>query len=118
MAREGIKGQTIAAAIAAGAVGATVARVVAPEAARWVIATAPILLGVAGPIAAVVVHKDQVLDHAFSNRLLALAYPAPLDWLAGALLGAPMGLSWAASILHNRLESDEKPSAASAAASA
>jgi hypothetical protein len=103
VAREGIKGQNIAAAAAAGAVGATVARVIAPDAARWVVASAPLLLGVIGPIGARFVHKDGLLDDAFRNSLFALARPAPLDWLAGTLIGAPLGLSWAASILHGRL---------------
>lgn len=109
IAREGSKGQTIAAAAGAGAIGATVARVVAPDAARWVVASAPLLLGVIGPIGARFVHKDGLLDDAFRNSLFALARPAPLDWLAGVLLGAPLGLSWAASILHGRLEGDSAP---------
>jgi hypothetical protein len=107
VAQESTKGQSLAAAAAAAAIGVTVARVVALESSMWVVATAPMLLGVIGPVAALVIHKDQTLDYAFANQMLTLAKVAPLDWFAGALIGAPIGMSWAGSLVHKRLEQAE-----------
>ena len=52
------------------------------------------------------------LDYAFANQMLTLANPAPLDWFAGALLGAPIGMSWAGSLVHKRLADAKSASAA------
>ncbi|MEO1008237.1 MAG: hypothetical protein AAFX79_06700 [Planctomycetota bacterium] len=95
-----LKGQAIAAAGLA-AVGLTlVVRVIdrATPALGAVLACA--VLAVAGPaFALATVPPGDALAASYAQQLPAVSRPTPLDWSAGALLGIPIGLAWAASIL-------------------
>jgi hypothetical protein len=92
------KGQTIASAALAAMMAGVALRVVAVNAsAVWVFVGAA-LLSTASPLAASWAHTD-LTRAALGNDLLRLAKPLPLDYLAGALLGAPMGLAWGASMV-------------------
>jgi hypothetical protein len=102
VAREGLKGQTIAAGVAAGALGALVARVVSFRANAAAIALGVSLLGVVGPVVALTAQKGGILEASYANTLARLALLSPLDWAAGALAGLPIGASWAASMLEKR----------------
>lgn len=95
------KGQTIGAAVLAGVGAAVVARLVSQTASPAVFIAGVALLGVAGPAAATLVHGSGLgpTRAAINGSLLALARPLPLDWVAGAMLGVPMGLSWAGSLI-------------------
>ncbi len=61
------------------------------------------LLATLGPIAASMVHGSGLGDAVLRGDLFELARPMPLDWAAGALLGAPAGASWAGSMIEKRL---------------
>jgi hypothetical protein len=59
------------------------------------------LTSVIGPIGAVLLHPAGVgpAQAALAGTLFPLARPMPLDYLAGALIGLPLGLWWAGSML-------------------
>jgi hypothetical protein len=58
------------------------------------------ILGVAGPVVAAVLPGGNggVVRASYAGTLFPLGLSMPLDWLAGAFLGIPMGLSWAGSM--------------------
>lgn len=96
--REGLKGQALAAATAAGVGAATVGRLIGQRAKAMIFVPAVMLLAVIGPIAAMQLAGGNAVERVFENRFSALGLLTPMDWLAGALLGVPMGLAWAASL--------------------
>lgn len=105
VAQESLKGQTIAAASFAGLFGAVAGRLTAVRICAAVFVLGVGLLGVVGPISALVVGGSGsaksvgALEAAASGLAFNLARPMPLDWLAGAFIGAPIGLSWAMSMI-------------------
>ncbi len=109
VALEPLKGQTIFAAmlagVAAGGFGrAVTARDEKPSPMAALIAMT--LLACIGPISALVMNGgSRVVGAAIGGDLFTLAMPMPLDWLAGAFWGIPIGLSWAESMV-------EKPATA------
>jgi hypothetical protein len=36
--------------------------------------------------------------------MFTLSWIAPLDWIAGGLIGVPLGVSWAASLIDKRVK--------------
>jgi hypothetical protein len=98
LAREGLKGQTLAAGVAAGVAAATIGRLIGQRAQPMIFVPAVMLLAVIGPIAAMQLGGANAVERVFENRISALGLLTPMDWLAGALLGVPMGLAWAASL--------------------
>lgn len=105
IAREPIKGQMIAAGFAAGVVGMGAGRVIAPRSPIAAVALGVLLLGVVGPMLGFVVLGSDALRAAYEQRLPAIAGPTPIDWATGAMLGMPVGLTWALSMLEKRIES-------------
>lgn len=67
-------------------------------------ACAAALLGVAGPLAALVVHGSAGTAAAVraEDGLFVLARVMPLDWATGTLLGVPLGVSWASAMIDKR----------------
>ena len=112
IAREGTKGQTIAAAMAAGLVGATVARVVAQRVHPAAVVGGVLALAALGPGVAALRSGGDAVAHAFSNRILELALLSPLDWLAGAMMGVPLGLLWAHSMVMKHTHKEASRAAA------
>ena len=105
-AQETQKGQTFAASAIAGIAGAAGARVVAPRvSAVWVFAAVGILAAVS-PLIASFVHAGtgQLVHAALAGKLFVLARVLPLDWVAGAFVGAPIGLVWAGSMVDRHME--------------
>lgn len=100
VARTTMKGQAVAAAVAAGTLGAMAGRLMAHRAHALVFVAAIAALGVAGPAVAAVLPGggEGVVRAAYAGTLFPLGRSLPLDWLAGAFLGIPLGLSWAASM--------------------
>lgn len=118
-ARDDLKGQTIGAAWVAGALGATLARVLAHRAPGWAVVAGVCLCAVVGPILGLMAGAVPALagmyNGSISSSLASLARVAPLDWLAGAFMGVPVGMSWAGSMVDKRVEESEavsKPSGA------
>lgn len=101
IAQESNKGQTFAAATIAGVGAAVAGRLAAVRISAAVFVAAIALLAVIAPATALAVHGTgaQPLLAAQGGLLFNLARPLPLDYLAGAFVGVPIGLSWAASML-------------------
>lgn len=102
IAREPTKGQSIFAGVAAGIGGGAAGRIVAIRAPLAALALGVMLVGVLGPVLGMVLAGSDALRAAYEMRLPALSHPIPLDWLAGSMLGLPLGLSWAASVIEKR----------------
>lgn len=100
---EPLKGQAIAAAVAAG-IAAGLAAEAAASAFRHsahplVVFAAMALLGVLAPLVAVVLHGPRLDALIYTGRVPSFAVALPLDHLAGSLLGVPLGITWARSLL-------------------
>jgi len=107
VARSGMTGQTIAAAAAAGLFGTLVGTVVDQRSALWTYASIAVVLGLVGPLIAKFTLGDRLVEAVYAGTVSALAWPAPMDWLAGVLIGVPMGDAWAASMLERKAGSPE-----------
>jgi len=101
-AREGTKGQTVAAVGLAALAGATVARVVAPRCRYEALLGGMAILAAGGPVVGLALQGGEALVQSYANELTPLARPAPLAWLAGAFMGIPVGTTWASSMLESR----------------
>lgn len=66
------------------------------------------LLATVGPLVTMKMHGSSLVELAMGGRLFPLGKLGPMDWLAGALLGVPIGLAWANSML------EKDPAAATA----
>ncbi len=109
IAVQSLKLQTIAAAacgaIAAGAAAQLVLSAmpgITPNPRRILTAGALAIAVLAGfgPVSALVVHGSSGLMRAvYAGNYFGLACPLALDWVAGALLGLPLGLSWSGSMI-------------------
>jgi hypothetical protein len=100
VAQETIKGQTFAAAIAAGLLGTFGGRLISSRASIGVFVAAIAVLAAVSPAAATFYHSsDPALVRAsLAGSLFPPARLMPLDWIAGAFVGIPMGLNLAASM--------------------
>ncbi|MBX3385171.1 MAG: hypothetical protein KF768_01225 [Phycisphaeraceae bacterium] len=121
VAQESSKGQTFAAAAFAGLFGAVAGRLAAAHVSGAAFVAGIAALGVIGPIVALSMGGPSgtagavaggALRLAASGQLFNLARPLPLDWLAGAFVGVPIGLSWAASMIvhHHHDQPHTRPS--------
>lgn len=105
VAQTSLKGQTVAAAALAGLVAASVARLAAPGVNAAVFVGALALLGVVSPASALVLHGGDgaggaaVVNATQAGTLFSLARVMPLDWIAGAFIGLPIGLTWAGGMI-------------------
>ncbi len=94
-----LKGQamlgTTVAALAAGFVAQSTVRTKGVILTPALIAAAVAIVGVLGPVAAMVMHGGGLREALYAGQLVPLAYPIPLDWVVGALFGGPLGLSFA-----------------------
>lgn len=112
LAFDSSKGQTLAAAIFAGLAAAAAGRTLAATLSPMLFVAAIGLLAAASPVAAMVLHSGgnagvsgggtgsaALSTAALAGTLFRLARPLPLDWLAGALVGIPLGLAWANSLV-------------------
>lgn len=100
MAPESLKGQTFAAAAAAGMLGAMIGKMTARTATPLVAFAVVAVLAFAGPVAAAAYYGtgSSLIRPVYDGSLLPIARIMPLDWLAGALVGIPIGLSWGVSM--------------------
>lgn len=105
IAFEPLKGQTVMAAffggIAAAAVGRLAASMVGQDAPVMVFFIAIVILAVASPASAALIHasSDQLLDASYAGTMFSLGHILPMDWLAGGMLGVPVGLAWVGSMI-------------------
>ncbi len=105
-----LKGQTVWAVIAGAMLAGAASRVVDPRIPTVSIFRTILLLAVLGPIAGALLVGADAVQAAHRGTITALALPMPLDWLAGAFLGIPIGLGWASSMTDKvEHEIDPKP---------
>ncbi|MEC9373983.1 MAG: hypothetical protein VYC34_09070 [Planctomycetota bacterium] len=102
LAREGRKGQTIAAAGGAALLAATAARGFAHNCATVSFFLGIALLAAIGPVATGLIGGADILAHAYANTLFPLGWISPLDWIAGAFMGIPLGMTWAGSMIEKQ----------------
>jgi len=101
LARESLKGQTLAAAVVAGVLAAGIGHAGDQRARATLFFAVLAILAIAAPLAAALKYSDPAgaVRAAYASSLLPLARIMPLDWIAGAFLGIPIGISWAGSML-------------------
>jgi hypothetical protein len=102
LGNSGMKGQTVGAAWVAGLVGAAVGRLAdnrAPAAAFLVPAA---VLAVICPVATAMAQGSNIVPWVNGGGLFPVARIVPLDWMAGAFLGVPIGLGWTASMVDKK----------------
>lgn len=106
VANDTLKGQAVFAAIGAGIAAGAAAQLAAARDASAVIPSAVLataLMALIGPVAGLLIHGGKFASVAASGTVFGLAIPVPLDWLAGAFIGVPMGVQWAGSMIEKRL---------------
>ena len=83
-----------------GTIGGSLAEAEVPRLAAY---ASVVLLGVVGPLTSLITPGAAALPTAVLNdSFFGPARLLPLDWLTGALLGVPVGLTWAGSMLDRR----------------
>lgn len=103
IAVEPLKGQVIAAACGAGIMGSAIARMVLMDIPPRTVLALPAILAIAGPLATTVMADDAVAA-SIDGSLFRLGYIAPLDWLAGAMIGIPIGMAWTESVVEQHAD--------------
>ncbi len=108
VAYQSLKGQTIAAGVFAGIVAAGVTQVLTNAQRGNVARLTPFItitvLATLAPIVVMLIPGGPNLAvAAYSGKMPPLGRVMPLDWIAGAFMGFPVGLGWARSILASRL---------------
>lgn len=101
IAQDTLKGQTLAATILAGLFATTAGRLAAPKVSGIVFLAVVAILSIAGPVLAAILGpaSEDFVRQTLAGKLMFLARPMPLDYLAGAFCGVPLGLAWSASML-------------------
>lgn len=93
-----LKGQAIFGAALAGIVAVPLGRLAGeslkeqPPMAAFAMGFA--LLGAVGPLSAQFVRGGSLIETLYAGKLLGVASPVTLDWMAGALIGLPIGEAW------------------------
>lgn len=100
IAQEPLKGQALAAAVVGGVAAGVVGRLVDSRTPILGFFIAMATLAIAGPITGMLIApRGGAFAAVNTGTLFPLAVPLPLDWIAGALLGIPLGAAWAASMV-------------------
>ncbi len=98
-----LKGQTLLAGVVAGIAGAAAAQVVVSARHARIGPLIPLVamaaLAVAAPILTRIFGGTRIVDLAITAKIAPFGRLTPMDWGAGALLGVPIGLAWAESML-------------------
>lgn len=106
VAQTALKGQAVAAAVigglCAGLAGQLAASQLKGAAGLALPLLAMLILAALGPSLATFLNDPGLRSAAYTNALVPLARLAPLDFAAGALLGVPVGLTWAGAHLDLR----------------
>lgn len=108
VAVEALKGQCVIAGVVGGVACAVAAQLCAT---MWRVRLGVLvpMLAMAGlacvaPIVTKFVHGSDLAAAAMEGRIFPIGKLGPMDWLAGALLGVPVGLAWANSMLEREPE--------------
>ena len=107
IAQTPMTGQAFAAAVLGGVAAGAAAHLVDPRVPLSVVAGAVAALAVLGPLSGLL-SGDAVMA-ARMGSLFPLAHVTPLHWAAGGLIGVPMGVAWAASMMEKKAEGKAGP---------
>jgi hypothetical protein len=98
-ALSGARNQTLASAIIAGMAAGGVNHAISAGRSFTLSVLVPILslalLAMLAPVLVKFVEGPRLLAKVYDGTVLNLARPVSLDWVAGALIGVPLGMSWA-----------------------
>lgn len=102
IAVEPLKGQALGAAVVAGILAAAAGRLADVHAPAFVFLIPVVVLAIGAPVVAATTTEGGIELVLTVNQqgLFRLANILPLDWIAGAFLGVPVGHAWAGSLLH------------------
>lgn len=100
IARSDASGQAFAAAIGSGIAAATIGRIVSMRTPIVAFVVVGAILAVGGPALGAVMNGSDAVRAAYAGSLVPLARLMPIDWIAGVLIGVPIGASWAAAMVH------------------
>lgn len=76
-----------------------------------------VILSIGGPIAMQALGGDDLRAVSYAGNLFPLGHILPLDWAAGAMLGVPIGLTWARSMMEDGKGESKGTAGSKAAAS-
>ncbi|MBL0926465.1 MAG: hypothetical protein IBJ11_02280 [Phycisphaerales bacterium] len=99
VAQNHLAGQCFAAALAAGLFGGLVGHVAVHHASTLSVVTGLLLLAPLAPALAALRHGGGYIDAVYALSDLSIGRPMPMDWIAGVLLGSPLGIAWATSLV-------------------
>lgn len=97
-----LKGQAVFAAITAGVLAAAAGRLVDADVSLPSLVLPVVALAVLGPLSGYAIAgggATQIVAASYKNALFPVANITALDWVAGAMLGVPIGVAWAGSML-------------------
>lgn len=109
LAQSPLQGQVYAAAVGAGVAGGAVGRSVAGRAPLLALLIGGFCLAVAGPIASQVGVSGDAMARLYAGQWPGIGLISPFDWLAGALVGVPLGEMWARSMVDRQVEPTARP---------
>ena len=99
-----LKGQAMAGAMVGGILAAAAGRLADPEAPVPLLTAPVLILAIIAPLTGFVTKGGaDVVQAAYQGALFPTANITPLDYIAGAFLGVPIGVSWAASMSSGRI---------------
>jgi len=93
---------TLCGAIAAGVAGQLVASSFGATLMPAASIGSMLVVATLGPLLAGWMHGDGLTSAVFAGGVLPLAKPLSLQWAAGAVIGAPIGIGWAGAMLDAR----------------
>lgn len=103
-----LKGQTIGAAFVAGILAGGAGRVADQRTPAQSFMLCIGVLAVVGPLSIFVFQRGvDPVEAAVQGTIFSVAQIAPLDWVAGGLLGVPLGVAWAGSLIEKRMGEKE-----------
>lgn len=100
-----LKGQAVFATIVAGTFAAAACRLVDFETPIPAVFVSIAGLAILGPLTgSIMAGTGGVVAQSYKNSLFPLANISALDWIAGGLLGIPIGVAWAGSMIEKRTQ--------------
>ncbi len=102
IARSVNPGQAFGAAVFAALFGVVVGKVVDHRSPDRAYLLSALVLAAVTPILASMGSSMSLMERVYTGALFPPAMILPLDWIAGALLGIPLGSAWASSMLEKR----------------
>jgi hypothetical protein len=100
IAQSPMKGQMVAAVLCGALLASLAARLLAPHVQPIVVAFIPMAFGVVGHVIGMLQLDGTLADAIVADTVPGLSMPMPIDYACGVLIGGPIGLNWAKSLLH------------------